>query len=249
MIIDSFDTSKAIFRPLDVMKDKKIDYICDICISAFSRHVIEHVLEKYEHVEVGYVGTCNGHIPIYHLKKLNVLLYMSPVSSAIAGGMLEEVHYVTGATKFIFFGSCGLLDKNYRNKIIIPSESYRDEGLSYHYMKASDYIEIKNHKKIEEILKNNNIDYVVGKNWSTDGIYRETINNIEKRKKDGCISVEMESAGLEAVADYLKIDYYTFLLTGDLLEEKWDRGDLGGESEKVKQISSFDIALMIAKNI
>ena len=247
MIIDAYDESKPLLRPENVIE--KIDFICDICIAAFSRHVVEHVLEKYEHEEVCYIGSCNGHIPIYYLKKLNVLFFMAPVTSAMAGGMLEEVHYTTGATKFIYFGSCGILDKKYKGKIIIPSSSYRDEGLSYHYVKPSDYIEIKNHRKIEKILSDNNIDYVVGKCWTTDGIYRETINNVEKRRKDGCIAVEMESAGLEAVADYLGIDYYTFFLTGDLLEKDWSREDLGGLKEKHKQISSFDIAVMIKDGI
>ena len=247
MIIDSFDNSKPLFTPKDVIE--KIEYKCDICIAAYSRHVVEHVLEKYEHEEIGHIGSCNGNLPIYYLKELNILFFMSPITSAFAGVSLQELSYITGASKFIYFGSCGILDKKYKGKIIIPNMSYRDEGLSYHYIKPSDYIEIKNHKRIEEILNKNGIDYVVGKSWTTDAIYRETVNNIEKRRKDGCISVEMESSGLQAVSDYLGIDFYTFFLTGDLLEEDWKREDLGGLKERNKQISAFDIALLIAKNI
>ena len=45
------------------------------------------------------------------------------------------------------------------------------------------------------------------------------------------------------------INALPFFLTGDLLEDNWSRADLGGLKEKNKQISSFDIALMIAENI
>lgn len=247
MIINSYDESKPLLNPENVLE--KVEFICDTCIAAFSRHVVEHVLERYEHEEVFHVGSCNGHIPVYYLKELNVLFYMASVTSAMAGGMLQEIHYICGATKYIYFGSCGILDKKYKGKIIVPSSSYRDEGLSYHYAKPSNYIEIKNHKIVEKILSDNNINYVVGKSWTTDGIYRETINNVEKRRNDGCICVEMESAGIEAVCDYLNVDFYTFFLTGDLLESDWSREDLGGFKEEIKQKSSFDVALLIAKNI
>ena len=35
--------------------------------------------------------------------------------------------------------------------------------------------------------------------------YRETANKIAKRKAEGCLSVEMESAGLMAVAQFRKV--------------------------------------------
>ena len=247
MIIDSYDKSKPLLNPENVLK--KLNFICDTCIVAFSKFVVEHVLQKYNHIEIGHVGSCNGNIPIYHLTDLNVLFFISPISSASSGWTLQEVAYITGARNFIYFGSCGILDKQLKGKIIVPYKSYRDEGLSYHYVEASDYIDINNCKIIEQILKNNNIEYTVGKSWTTDGIYRETENNVNKRREDGCICVEMESAGLQAVSNYLNLNFYTFFLTGDLLEKDWSREDLGGVKEKNKQISSFDIALMIANNI
>ncbi|WP_300804010.1 hypothetical protein [uncultured Acetatifactor sp.] len=42
----------------------------------------------------------------------------------------------------------------------------------------------------------NGIPYVKGKTWTTDSFYRETVNNFQKHKADGCISVEMECAAL-----------------------------------------------------
>jgi uridine phosphorylase len=51
------------------------------------------------------------------------------------------------------FGGAGCLDKDIAfGKIMIPTESYRDEGTSFHYMEASDYVRIKNFKIVEEFL-------------------------------------------------------------------------------------------------
>ena len=246
-IIDSFDNSKPIITPDKFYK--KIDKITDKCIVTFSYHVRDEVLSKYKAKEINYVATCNGHIPIYYIEEANALFFMSQIGSAPAGALLEEVAYFTGASKFIYFGSCGILDPKYKNKYIVPTESYRDEGLSYHYVPASDYITIKNASKVIDIFKKNDIDFVSGRNWTTDGIYRETINKFNKWKEDGCISVEMESAGLEAVADACGIEYYTFFFAGDLLGNEYDTGNLVGENHKNSQLNSLDVAILIAKSL
>ena len=59
--------------------------------------------------------------------------------------MLEKVLTILGSTKFLVFGSAGSLDKNIcNNKVVVPTYAYRDEGTSYHYAPAKDYIKIKN---------------------------------------------------------------------------------------------------------
>ena len=52
---------------------------------------------------------------------------------------------------------------------------------------------------MENIFKALELPYVMGKVWTTDAIYRETRNLVEKRKSEGCIAVEMELAGMQAV--------------------------------------------------
>ena len=246
-IIDAYDDSIAIITPDKIYK--KIEKLTDCCIVTFSYHVINRILEKYDHLEIAYVGTANGHIPIYYLSELNVLVYMSPITSAPAATILEEVSYITSVNNFIFFGSCGILDKQYKNKYIIPTKSYRDEGFSYHYMKPSDYIEIKNANKLIELFKKNNVDFVSGFNWTTDAIYKETINKCDKRRSEGVISVEMEASALQAICNYLNINLYIFFFAGDLLGSTWEVGNLIGEEHKNSQLNSFEIALLISKNL
>ncbi|QIH76043.1 hypothetical protein GTN31_06690 [Macrococcoides canis] len=58
-----------------------------------------------------------------------------------------------------------------------------------------------------------------GKVWTTDAMMRETNNNVEMRKNDGCIAVEMELAGVQAVCDFHGFEFYNFLATGNVLAE------------------------------
>jgi len=133
------------------------------------------------------------------------------------------------------FGGSGCLDKDIaRGKIVIPTEAYRDEGTSYHYVPAADYITLKNSHVVAGFMKQAGIPYVLGKTWTTDAIYRETRGNFEKRKQEGCIAVEMECASVQAVCDFRGVEFYNFLKSGDLLDApEWDpRSELGNNGSQ-----------------
>ena len=134
---------------------------------------------------------------------------------------------------------------------MIPTEAYRDEGTSYHYAPASDYIKIKNSDIVAEFMEQEKIPYVLGKTWTTDSFYRETRNNFEKHKNDGCISVEMECASVEAMCQFRNLDVYTFFMSGDLLDApEWDERKVPGEIRGTQHDGRyFDIALKLADYI
>lgn len=251
-IINSFDNkSEPLFDIKAFYGEKK--YYADICIVSFSRHVLEMFLEEYESKSIGQASTANGKIEIYLFTVNNkkLLFYMSPIGSCIASAIMYEAHLVSGATKFIVYGSCGILDKEKcSGKLIVPTFSYRDEGLSYHYMEPSNYIEIKNYSKITDIFDKYNLPYVIGKSWTTDAIFMETRNKTNQRRSEGCICVEMESSGLQAICNYYGFELYTFFFPADLLEnDSWDVASLGGKIEHDMQKATFKIALKIALEI
>ena len=158
--------------------------------------------------------------------------------------MIEDVATMLDCNKFLIFGSAGTLDKNCYGKVIVPTFAYRDEGTSYHYAKPKDYIEIKNNKIVADFMSKNSIPYNSGKTWTTDAFYRETQNNLKKRKEDGCIAVDMECSALQAVCDFRGLDLYYFFLSGDLLDApKWEKEGL---SEANHNFHNFDIALHLA---
>lgn len=249
-IIDSFDESRPLLNPENIYTKGSI---ADTCIVTFSHEVLEDVLKRYDYKEETSAATANGKIQVYSFLKGNdkILFYMSPIGAACAGCIMDEVSYLTGATNFIVFGSWGSLDPAVTGgKLIVPTESYRDEGFSYHYQKAGDYIEIANSKRISDLFDKLSVPYVCGKSWTTDAIYRETEKNVAKRKADGCISVEMESAGLQALCTFKQWELYTFFFASDLVDgEVWRNVNLGTSEERKEQINCFEIAVRLAELI
>lgn len=252
MIIHSFDdTTEAIISPEWFYG--KVEKLCDVCIITFSNIVMSNILKSFRCEKIGEMGSVNGPIPFYKLnyKGKEIAFYMTLISSTGAGTCIEEARCLIGAQKYIMYGSCGCLDvKIAAGNAIIPTDAYRDEGFSYHYVPAANYITIKNADIVAKAFEDMGIPYVKGKTWTTDGIYRETKANMEKRKKEGCIAVEMECAGVQAVCDFRGLEYYSFLISGDLLDsQEWDKRILGDDEEMNHQLRNFYIALELALRI
>ena len=103
------------------------------------------------------------------------------MGGSASGALLEEV-IAKGGKKILFFGSCGSLDKEITaGHLIIPAEAYRDEGTSYHYAPASDYIKIYSAEKLSQIFNLLKVPFIKAKTWTTDSFYRKTQKNAEKK--------------------------------------------------------------------
>ncbi len=249
MVRDLFDDkTEAIVDIRNFYGDKK--NILEKCLILFSKEIYEYILQEYECEQIGRLGACNGDIPIYAFehKGEKIGFYLTMIGSAMASGLCYEVHWQTGATKFIMFGSCGSLDpEKTKGKYIIPTESYRGEGASYYYAPASDYIDIKCADRLEEIFKEIKAPYVKGRVWTTDSMLRETKGLVAKRREEGCIAVEMEVAGVQASCNFYGLTLYDFLEAGDVL------ADSGYEIEELHNanhdVGKFYIALEIAERI
>lgn len=219
MIIDCYDIET---EPIITLKDfyGEQKHIVDTCLIIFSKEIHTHLLRTYDCVEIGSFTACNGNIPIYKMnyKGTDIAFYLTAIGSALASSLCYEASWLTGATKFIMFGSCGRLNREKtEGRFIVPTESYRGEGCSYYFAKPSDYIEIKNSHKLAAIFDKMGVPYVLGKIWTTDSMIRETVGLVAKRKAEGCIAVEMEVAGVQAVCDFYDLELYDFLEAGDVL--------------------------------
>ena len=146
------------------------------------------------------------------------------------------------------FGSCGSLDreKTY-GRCIISTECYRGDGCSYYYAPPSDYLPVRNGEKLSAIFDEIGVPYVKGRTWTTDALYRETAGLVQKRKSEGCLAVDMELAGVEALCAFHGLELYNFLEAGDVLEENtYDVKGLAGANHNLGKLM---IALEIAKRI
>ena len=230
MITESYSEEReARFSPGASLGERK--HLCDTAIATFSGEIFQAVIDKYPHREVG-----------------EIVFYLSSIGACLAGNDIIEMEWQTGVKNFIIFGSCGALDSETINgKYIIPTQAYRDEGMSYHYAPPADYMEIKNSERLAEIFEALRLPFVKGRIWTTDAPYRETKTAVEKRKKDGCLAVEMELAGVQAVCDFHEIELYSFVMTGDVLDG--EEYDLEGLEEANHCLDNFIIAVKIAEII
>ena len=245
-IIDSFDNkTDAVINPSQIAPP--IANFPKVAVVAFGERMITALREHYSPEQIDEMVACIS-IPIYkvNFERKDIAVYCSTVGGPAAGGLLEEM-ISKGCEKFVFFGSCGVLDRALAAKsIIVPTAAYRDEGTSYHYAPPSDYIEIPTAPKLAGILSELKLPHVSGKTWTTDAIYRETRGNMEKRKNDGCITVEMECASIMAVAQFRDVEVYQYLYAADSLDEvEWDARTLGSLTQDARE-KFLHIALEIA---
>jgi uridine phosphorylase len=67
------------------------------------------------------------------------------------------------------------------------------------------------------------VGYRLVKTWTTDAVYRETIERTRLRKSQGCSIVEMETSAFMAVAQFRGVEFGQLLYGGDSVQEDgWD---------------------------
>ncbi len=218
----------AIINPADVVS--AIDGFPEICVTTFSRKIIEMFAAKPGVDKIADLYTANGETPVYkiHYQGKAIAFYMSPVGAAACVSCFEEI-IAMGAGFVAAYGSCGILDDTISGKIIVPVSAVRDEGTSYHYIPASDEITADEDsiRALRICLTELGYPFAEGKVWTTDAIYRETKDVISRRKREGCIAVEMEYSALLAAARFRKVPFVQFLYGADSLGgEEWEIRDL-----------------------
>ena len=249
MVVNDFDNITEPIVKLEAFygEPKKI---VEKCLVIFSIEIHYFLLNKYECSVIGKITACNGDTNIYcfELEDEKVAFYLSSIGSAVASASCYEAHWQTGATKFVMFGSCGSLDKDKTfGRFIIPTEVYRGDGCSYYYAQPSDYISVKNADRLAEIFDKIGTPYIKGRVWTTDSMLRETVGLVQKRKQEGCIAVEMELAGVEALCDFYGLQLFDFLEAGDVLEESaYDIKELHGANHNIGKLM---VALKVIKHI
>jgi len=227
-LIDTFDKDGIeIIDPYKVIR--RIDDFPETVIAVFTEEFADLALNTLKSEQISHMD-CGITVPVYKIwhdgKPLG--LYNTLLGGAASAALLEEI-FAKGAKRVLMFGSCGCLNKNIASgHMIVPTAAYRDEGTSYHYAEAGDFIEVKTADKLAEIFAEMNIPYIKTKTWTTDSFYRETKTNMELRKKDGCAVVDMECASVMAVGQFRGKEVYEFLYAADCLDNSsWDKRILG----------------------
>ncbi len=211
-----FDPSpEAMIEPSKVIHRRDVPEHCVIC---WFREVLDKVIvEKKARVLVEN-GWEDGPHPLYEieLSGRRVAFYHAGIGS-MAASLLEEV-IGFGCRKFIACGGCGVLQKDMDvGHLVVVNTAVRDEGASYHYLPPGCEVAANplGLQALEATLKERGLPYRLGKTWTTDAPYRETAVKVAARRAEGCLTVEMEAAGLMAVAQFRDVVYGQVLYGGD----------------------------------
>ena len=243
---DTFDPHSPPVITLEMIHGPQ-KHLISTCIITFSHVIYDAVLSSFPCRRIAEIPACNGNTPVYLFsfqgKELGI--FLSHIGATAVGTFIGEANWITGADRFVMFGSAGCLNREAtQGKLVVPTEAYRDEGISYHYAPAAPYIEIPNASKVAALLAESGAPYVAGRVWTTDAIYRETRAKVEARKAEGCLAVDMELAGAQAVCSFHGFQLYCFLMTGDVLDlPEWDVAELG---EANHSLHNLKLALKIA---
>ncbi len=167
----------------------------------------------------------------------------------VAAGLEEIISY--GVTRVIACGGAGVLRRDLTpGSVVIPTSALRDEGTSHHYQprRRCNQPHSDGVKAIKLACKHHGTPFVTGTTWTTDAFYRETPAKIASRKREGCITVEMEAAAFFAVARFRKIKFAQVLYAGDDISgREWDtrRGSQHPSTrEKLLQLAIDAVRLM-----
>lgn len=229
MLCNEFDPN-----PVAVINPSHQEMIPDfpaICVGIFSKAIVDGVLEKHGGEVMGYSKYCTGWVPVYRVRAYGAeaALFMPHVGAPAAAGFLEDL-WAWGGRHFVFCGAAGALRRDIAHgHLIIANAAVRDEGLSYHYLPPADEIELKPRcvDACRDAMESLRFPHIEGKTWTTDAFFRETEKKAQRRREQGCVCVEMECAGLAAVAQFRGVDFAQFFYATDTLDgPEWDEGIL-----------------------
>jgi uridine phosphorylase len=223
-----YDEDKnAVIRPTRIFKPIDIAKRCVVCNFG---EAIKKVLGEYPHRLITYFGAEAIKLPIYGLEYKGKKIALAVAYVGAPGAAVQmEVLTALGCRKYIACGGCGVLQKDIAvGHLIIPTAAVRDEGTSYHYVKAAREIaaDERGVGVVENILTQHGVPYIKAKTWTTDAFYRETPAKIQQRIGEGCVTVDMEASAYMAVAQYNKVEFGQILYAGDnLAGVEWDHRD------------------------
>jgi uridine phosphorylase len=216
------------------------------CVLTFFNDVVYRLEEQKKLREVFSLAWEGGALPVYVLGrgKNKVAVCFAGMGATFSAIVLETL-IALGGRNFICCGGAGVLDGAIEpGKLILPTAALRDEGTSYHYLKKSRYSRphLDALRAIKSVCRKNKVDFISGKTWTTDGLYRETLLQIKRRRQEGCLCVEMECAAMFAVAQFRKVVFGQMLYAGDDVSgKKWKHRGWSSLNEVRRQL--FDLSV------
>jgi uridine phosphorylase len=133
---------------------------------------------------------------------------------------LAEEMIAFGVKRLIILSWGGALQKQLNTgDVVVNDRALRDEGVSQHYLPSEKYVsaDLDLKQKLEKHLGSRGTKFASGPTWTTDAPYRETKSEILQYQSEGIQVVEMEIAGLFALAQVRKVQAASLVVVADRL--------------------------------
>ncbi len=187
-----------------------------ICpISSLTKYVTSH--HKYKQYR------CEADIYVLEGKNICYVTNFGYGSPTMA--MTLEVLIALGVKEAVFIGLAGSLQEEVQpSDIVLCNEALCEDGTSPCYT-AKETVKpsalfLKNLQKSLQARRQN---FHIGRNWSTDAIFRETQPAIKHYQKHTVLTVEMETAAFYAVSQRRKIKAVAaYSISDKLCKYRWE---------------------------
>jgi uridine phosphorylase len=198
--------SPSIFRPENMLREARrqkglsLGSVAPICILDPDGDLVRHVRQTRQ-------AHLSRHWACYHTEmweweedgqRQGVVGCAVGASFAV---LVAEQLFVSGCELLISIASAGqIADLGMPPYHIVIERALRDEGTSYHYLPASDYVDVDAGVRtlVSQALRDVVATVHRGSTWTTDAPFRETAETIAARRDQGILAVEMEAAALYA---------------------------------------------------
>jgi uridine phosphorylase len=169
-------------------------------IFAPQKSLADYVLHRHSVKQIkGFLGE------FYLLKRTNGQIALSTGFGigAPAIASLTDEFAALGVTQFALIGLAGGLQPELTaGSLVVAAGAIRGEGVSRHYLPPGSTVEASAEMVggISQILAGKNRPHTTGLTWTTDAPFRELKREVLEYQRHGILTVEMEAAGLLAVA-------------------------------------------------
>jgi uridine phosphorylase len=152
----------------------------------------------------------------------------APALGAPYAVMVLEKLIVLGARMVLALGWCGSLQPHLKiGDLVLPTATVSTEGTSRHYPLNGQPPDPDPglNEVLRQLLEASGHRWQEGPVWSTDGFYRETVQQVEASQSQGVLGVDMEMAALFTVGRFRQVPVAGLLVVSDELATlTWNPG-------------------------
>lgn len=176
-----------------------------------------------------------------------------PLIGAPLAAMVVETLAVWGITTILFVGWCGAVSRQVKSgDIILPTGAMVDEGTSGSYGTLPCNLSSPDQSLVSRIrasLQDNPDTVHEGPVWTTDAIFRETVEKVKHYQEKGALAVEMELSAIFSVAAFRHMQAAGLLVVSDELSEYEWRPGFKKPGFKAGREAACRTALEVARNL